>query len=67
MLHVGNNVEDRVDIVGRRGHGEAGGGSGGAVDEEVVRWESDVHCIEHEGYGGGDDGDGVASVEATKR
>lgn len=66
LLHAGDDVEYRVDVVRRGGHGEAGGASGGAVDEEVVRREGDVHSGKHEGYGGGNDGDGVASVEATE-
>lgn len=66
LLHIGNDIEYRVDVVGCGGHGEAGGGSGGAVDEEVVGWESDIHSGEHESYGGRDNGECVASVKATK-
>lgn len=66
LLHAGNDVEYGVDVIRGGGHGEAGGGSGGAVEEEVVRRKSDVHSGEHEGYGGRDDGDCVARVEAAE-
>lgn len=66
LLHTGNHVQYGVHVIGGSGHGKAGGGSGAAVDKEVVRRKSDVHSGEHEGYGGRYDGDCVAGVKSAQ-
>lgn len=62
LLHIGDDIERR-----RGRHGEAGGGAGGAVDEEVVLWQRHVESGEHEGHCRDlfSDWDSVASVEAA--
>nr|GMC90557.1 hypothetical protein GOBAR_AA11473 [Ipomoea batatas] len=60
LLHVGDDVEDGVDVVGRGGHGQAGGAPGRAVDQEVVLRQRHVHPLEHESDGGHRDGHRVA-------
>lgn len=44
LLEAGDNIEDGVYIVRRQRHCEAGGGAGGAADEEIVLRECDVHA-----------------------
>lgn len=65
LLHVGDHVQHRVHVVGRRRHGQARDAAGGAVDEGVVRWEGYVHAGEHKRYGWCNYWDGVARVEPS--
>lgn len=66
LLHVGNDVEDGVDVVRGGSHGQAGGAASRAVDQEVVLRQCHVHPREHKCNCGDCDWDGVASVKAAE-
>ena len=65
LLHVGDDVENGVDVVGGGRHGEAGGGGGGTAEDEVVLSHCHVHALEHKRYGWDCNGDCVACVESS--
>ena len=62
LLHAGDDVEDRVDVAGGGGHGEAGG----AVNEEVIMRQRHVHARTHERYCRRCYGDHVACVKSSQ-
>lgn len=65
LLQVCNDIENGVHVVRRGGHRQTSGGTGGAVDEEIILWESHVHACKHERDGWNGDWNRIAGVETT--
>lgn len=65
LLHVGDDIENGVDVVRGGCHSEAGSGGGGTAKEEVVLGHRHVQVLEHKRYGWDCNRYCVACVESS--
>lgn len=66
LLHAGDHIQHRVQVVGGCCHGQAARAPRRAVDKQVVRWQRHVQPGKHERHPRHNDRLSVASVESSK-